>query len=86
MTSVSGTRGFQCPAQVAKQPYNGIKSDIFSLGVSLFMMVTGMSPFNEASEQSKLYCHVINGDFKKYFEVVQKYSLMEFSPELKDLL
>lgn len=83
---MSGTKGFQSPTQVAKQAYDGVKSDVFALGVTLFMLVTGMSPFNEANEKSKLYRYIISNEHDKYFKLVQKYSMMEFSQELKDLL
>jgi len=41
--------------------YDGIKADIFSLGVMLFTMVQGHFPFTEASSNEYYYRLIIQG-------------------------
>ena len=45
-----GTKMFACPEMWEKKPYNGIKADIFSLGVFLFNLVTKKFPFKHNSK------------------------------------
>ena len=40
-----GTKDHAAPEILCKEPYNGFKIDIFSLGVTLFRLVTSNSGF-----------------------------------------
>ena len=42
-----GTISYTSPQIILRQPYNGEKADIFSLGVILFILVTGHIGFNK---------------------------------------
>ena len=55
---------------VAGLSYNGIKSDIWALGVILYVMVSGEKPF-KGSTTSVLYHKILNLDYNipKYFSV-----------------
>ncbi len=51
---ILGTPSYMSPEQVAGKKVTG-QSDIFSLGVMLFQMVTGKLPFSDASMTSLMY-------------------------------
>ena len=48
-----GTPEYICPEMWESKKYNGIKSDIFSLGVVLFKLVTGKFGFKYANKYDK---------------------------------
>eukprot|EP01084_Bolivina_argentea_P079705 144520_1 len=52
-TSV-GTKGYQAPELLLNQKYD-LKCDIFSIGVILFILLTGYPPFEQASKNDKWY-------------------------------
>lgn len=51
LTTYCGTPPFMCPEIVQKRPYNGMKADIWALGVMLFLMLNGKLPFKATSEE-----------------------------------
>jgi len=57
-TSLLGTPAYWCPEQIMGRPQDA-KSDIFSLGVVLYEMLTGISPFAGDSLQ-KVCNHVLS--------------------------
>jgi eukaryotic-like serine/threonine-protein kinase len=57
-TSLLGTPAYWCPEQIMGRPQDA-RSDIFSLGVVLYEMVTGVSPFAAESLQ-KVCNHVLS--------------------------
>ena len=64
-----GAKMYMCPEMFKKNEYNGIKADIFSLGVVLFNIVTGGFGFDAAIESDKKYKLIIKGkDIKNYEE------------------
>lgn len=63
--------------------YDGIKSDIFSLGVLLFVITVGRFPFYRSSYSDKKYRLIMNKKFEKYWSNFDKYNL---SNEFKDLI
>jgi serine/threonine protein kinase len=48
LTTALGTRPYMAPEIHEKRPYKGEKVDIFSSAICLFIMITGLPPFNEA--------------------------------------
>ena len=59
--STVGTRQYQAPEVLEKRSYRGERVDIFSMGVILFTMVTGVMPyFTEASVSDPLYQLIIH--------------------------
>ena len=48
LKSLKGTRSYMAPEILARQPYNGIKTDLFAAGVMLFLLTMGRPPFMRA--------------------------------------
>ena len=63
--------------------YDGIKNDIFSLGVLLFVITIGKFPFEMATYSDDKYKFIIKGNFAKFWEFFQD---VEISEEFKDLI
>ena len=57
-----GTPSYMAPEIVAKKEYYGPPTDIWSLGVLLYTMLTGNFPFHGAIEQD-LYKNILRGTF-----------------------
>lgn len=80
-TQFMGTPQFMAPEIVNNEPYDN-SVDIWALGISLFMMITGRYPFN-TSKTDPRYCfrYIRDGDLK--LRLVQE---MNKSVEVFDLL
>ena len=80
-----GTPGY-CSLDIrfaSTKGYCGIKSDIFSLGVLLFVMTIGRPPFKEVKCDNKNYKLIISKKYKKFW---QEFPDINVSEELKDLI
>ena len=55
LTTMLGTLNYMAPEILYGMPYKGRNVDIFSCGVILFVMVTNMFPFNQATPDDKCY-------------------------------
>lgn len=82
ITSFCGTTGYIAPELLMKQPYNGIANDIFSLGVILFVLVTGTMPFRSATSKDQFYNLIWRGDYDKFW----KYCQCKLSENFKHLI
>jgi serine/threonine protein kinase len=68
-----GTERYLAPEVHESKPYKGFATDIFALGVVLFLMVTGVMPFyHRAIKSDQLYSHVYRNDDKAYWEALAK--------------
>jgi len=63
--------------------YDGIKNDIFSLGVLLFVITIGRFPFNSSKYSDKKYRLIMFKKYEQYWSNYEKYNL---SNEFKDLM
>lgn len=63
--------------------YDGIKSDIFSLGVLLFVITVGRFPFKTSSFSDKKYRLIMSKRYEHYWKNFDKFNL---SKEFKDLI
>jgi len=63
--------------------YDGVKSDIFSLGVLLFVITVGNFPFNLSGYTDKKYRLIMSKNFEQFWKNFENYNLSE---EFKDLI
>ena len=79
-----GTDKYMAPEILSNKPYDGILSDIFSLGQLLFSMVTGRNGFQVATGTDKFYSFIMNRSFGIYWKLFDSYNL-NLSQSFKDL-
>ena len=79
-----GTYKYMAPEILSNKPYDGILSDIFSLGQLLFTMVTGRNGFQVATGTDKFYSFIMNRSFGIYWKLFDSYNL-NLSQSFKDL-
>ena len=60
LQDIHGITSYTAPELLLNQPYNGIQSDIFSLGQLLFVLVTGQLGFKHANQNDNFYRLIIN--------------------------
>ena len=67
-------------------------ADLFSLGVIIFILVTGSMPFEEAHPEDPTYKYICNYVQSKFWSLHEEHAADEetgtdaFSPEFKDLM
>lgn len=82
--TVCGSDSFKSPEMLMKKNYNGVMNDLFAAGVTLFILMTGKAPFNNANPNTGLYQFIALNypdKFWKMHDKKQKYSL-----EFKNLI
>ena len=75
LKTILGTPTYQAPEILLKKPYDGIKVDIFSLGVILFILVTGIKPFENPFGKDKLYKFILKKQFAEYWKLIKNYNV-----------
>jgi serine/threonine protein kinase len=85
INSTEGSETYSAPERrrANSEGYDGVKSDIFSLGVLLFVITVGRFPFNMSGYSDKKYRLIITKKFDKYWAIYEKFNLSE---EFKDLI
>jgi len=83
LKSFRGTKTYMAPEIKEGKTYNGLKADMFSVGVILFIMVQGIFPFSEARTDEYFYRLLIDGDLETYWNKTGGENL---SNEFKDLI
>ena len=81
LSSYLGTPTYAAPELHLKRPYYGKSEDIFSLGVTLFVLVTGGLPFKMALPNDSLYQHIIKSDYIEYW----RKRMVNVSPSFMEL-
>jgi len=56
-----GTKTYMAPEIRERKVYDGMKADIFSVGVILFIMIQGTFPFSEAKPDEYYYKYLVKG-------------------------
>ena len=67
LTSYLGTPNYAAPEVHLRRPYLGVYEDIFSLGVTLFITVTGYMPFILPLPNDPLYHYIYDVDYISYW-------------------
>ena len=67
LTSYLGTPNYAAPEVHLRRPYLGVCEDIFSLGVTLFITVTGYLPFFLPLPNDPLYHYIYDVDYISYW-------------------
>lgn len=83
----TGTERYMAPEIHEGKPYKGNTTDIFAVGVIIFVMVTGVMPFfAKATKQDALYQYIYKNDEKGYWEALTKtyQSTPGFNPVFTD--
>lgn len=80
-----GTVSYAAPEILSHKDYNGTCADIFSMGVILFVLVTGKLPFGKAHISDPMYKMIAKGDYESYWKVMSP-KIIPISDELKSLL
>ena len=80
-----GTNGYFPPEVYINRDVDAIKSDIFSLGVTLFIIVTGFKPFNSTKRCDNLYRKIWRRNYDSYWNDLPIKSL-ELSKNFKELM
>ena len=85
-----GTNCYVSPEILSYIPYNGIKCDIFSLGVVLFCLIFGNFAFSAAKKTNRHYKLIIRKKYKEYWEevgkIIGKEKINNVSEECKRLI
>ena len=80
-----GTRIYAAPEFFEKNPYDGKKADIFSLGKTLMILTYGIGGFKEAKSSCELYNLIIEGNENDYWNLIKSFVDYNFSKEFMEL-
>ena len=81
-----GTINYFSPKQLEGEETNFCKDDIFTLGMILYIMVTGLPPFQKSSRYERYYKPVYAGLNLKFWTEAEKRLKRELDGELKQLI
>jgi len=85
-----GTTQYQAPEirkyLPTKTPFVGKPADIFSLGVTLFVLHFKIFPFAIANETDSRYALIMKEDYEKFWEVTERFTPISASNDLKLLI
>jgi serine/threonine protein kinase len=80
-----GTISYACPEILSHKDYKGSCADVFSIGVILFVLVTGKLPFGKAHISDPMYKMIAKGEYENYWKVMSA-KINPVSDDLKSLL
>ena len=74
ISSLTGTRGYAAPECFISSvnEYSGVTSDIFSLGVVLFLLVMGFYPFEKPNCTDSRFKFIMKKDFNGFWKKCEK--------------
>ena len=85
-TTHIGTRGYQAPELILNTMGSyDLSCDIFSVGVILFILLTGYRPFGEATYTDRWYKSMTKKDYKKFWKAHRASPLVD-NEKAKDLI
>jgi NUAK family SNF1-like kinase len=82
----TGTANYIAPEMLEGTSYLGPEIDTFALGVLLFSLRKGLSPFNMASAEDPLYRCIYQGNNETFWKAHEEMEPCEFSEDLKRLI
>lgn len=85
LTSFKGTPGYQAPEIIKKIPYDGIKSDLFSLAIVLFVLIYARPPFAFAKQFDLHYQYIAGKKYDTFWKITKVKNKCDITIELKDL-
>lgn len=82
-----GTESFLAPEVINKKPYDPFKADIFALGVTLFIILAGKTPFKSAKKFDIHYQYYIKKRQELFWKIIKKNNCLvnDFSSQALDL-
>ena len=83
-TTYVGTRGYQAPEIILDKAYD-LSCDIFSIGVILFILLTGYPPFEQATKKDRWYKSITKKRYKVFWKA-HRASPLANNTAAKDLL
>ena len=83
LTDMVGSILYMSPEIHEGNTYSGTKADLFSVGVILYQIVTGKSPFSEASKEDLFYSQLVEGQIENFFQMKE---VEHLSSGFKDLI
>ena len=78
-----GTLNYAVPELHLHQPYYGVSSDIFSLGVTIYVIITGSLPFKYPVITDPLYRYIFQNDYVSFWSK-KKFKISDSFKELFD--
>jgi serine/threonine protein kinase len=79
-----GTEKYRAPELNENKPYHADKADVFTLGVILFSMLKGKSPFSKSVQSDKFYKYIYRDDSKTYWNIVNDDNITSDAIEIID--
>ena len=81
-----GTIRYWAPEIIEGKPYDGVKTDIFSIGVILFSLMTKKYGFFKADDKDLLYEKIKNKQYEEYWDLLENsHDIKNLSPQFKNL-
>jgi serine/threonine protein kinase len=80
-----GTSGYFPPEIYLNKEIDPIKSDIFALGVCLFIIVTGFKPFNNSKRTDNFYKKIYRKNYDNYWNDLP-FNTSDLSKSFKDII
>ena len=71
LSEIVGTPGYRAPQIEEGSYFNGYEADIFSVGVMIFIIVTGKRPFNCANQGDPYFKLIKNKKFDEYWPIFE---------------
>ena len=81
-----GTPSYMAPELHMRYPYSPQGTDLFAMGVVIFVMTTGRMPFVKATFDDPHYHLIATMDYTTFWESHQKSGTIVYSEEFKELM
>ena len=89
LSSPVGTTNYLCPEMHKGEEYDAYKADLFSLGVTLFTMISGSIPFVKAKTDDTMYKWIVRKNFEEFWKIHENFKKQKgqfYSKNFRDLI